>query len=71
MDQAYPLKESEESKLYVILKYLEVGPGFFGGMFEENDDPSSELLDRPCPFCGAGNSGSNLCIECSTSVGQE
>lgn len=71
MDQAYPLKESEENNLYTILEVLEVWPEFLGETIEKEDDPSSELLDRHCPFCGAGNADTTLCIERLSLFGQE
>jgi hypothetical protein len=63
--QAYQLRESDESKFYAILEILDIKPDFLTQMTTEDYEPSNHYLDYSCPFCQA-SCEDNPCINCSS-----
>jgi hypothetical protein len=64
-EQAYQLKESDESKLYAIIEILDVSPEILEQTTEEDNEPSNRYLDYFCPFCRLSHAD-NPCISCSS-----
>jgi hypothetical protein len=61
--QAYQLKETDESKFYALLEILDIKPHILTQTTREDYEPSNHYLDYFCPFCQISK-GDNPCINC-------
>lgn len=63
--QAYQLRETDETKLYAILEILDIIPQILIQRTQEDYEPSNHYLDYSCPFCQASTED-NPCINCAS-----